>query len=166
MADARISRRHALLAAGAAGATVAALKAPAAVLADSTPSGVQGTWLTTVTLKGGPQGAAPPPFISSVGFAAGGVLTSVDTNSGSTGVGSWESSGRNGVDFVFVPGGPPGGSPPPGPPPKNPLFYVTVNGQAHIDDGKLLGSFRVIGHDGSKTMQLDSGTLSGRRLTP
>ena len=97
MTEQTITRRKALVAAGALGAT-AALTGVRSVQASSGAGGhaVTGTWVLTVTSAVNPTG----PSTSIVAFAAGGSLITTDNQgSGNVALGAWESEG---ADFKVV----------------------------------------------------------------
>jgi len=156
MGESRFGRRELLAGAGAAGA-VAVLgglgNATVARADEEGGSGGLGSYLITVTAAPG----GPPPFLSVVGFAAGGVLVSVDaTGPGSTYVGTWERDGHSlearFVQFAFD------GN-------RNNVGYERIDVKGKLDGDSISGTFTVtVVPNSGPTQPGGSGTFSGKRI--
>jgi hypothetical protein len=153
-----VTRRKALAAAGALGAT-AALTGVRSVQAASGSGGdaVLGTWVVTVTSAVNAQ----PPFTSIVAFAAGGSLVTADNQGpGSVSLGAWEGEGADGFravfdSFAFDPSGKAIGS-------------AVIHPRGTVDGDHIHGTFSVdfVPASGPTQHGVDHGTFSGSRLEP
>lgn len=153
-----ITRRKAIVAAGALGAT-AALTGVRGVQAASGAGGdaFTGTWVITVTSALNAQ----PPFTSLVAFAAGGSVVTIDGNApGRVSLGAWEPEGAEGFravfdSFSFDPSG---------------TFVGTaiIHTRGTVDGDRIHGTYTVDFKSASGPSQngVDNGTFAGSRLEP
>jgi hypothetical protein len=153
-----VTRRKAIVAAGALGAT-AALSGVRSVQAASGAGdhAVTGTWALTVTSAINAQ----PPFTSLVAFAAGGSLVTIDGNvPGRVSLGAWETEGDAGFravfdNFSFDPSG---------------TFVGTaiIHLRGTVDGDRIHGTYTVDfkSASGPKQTGVDHGTFTGSRLEP
>jgi hypothetical protein len=154
-----ITRRKAIVAAGALGAT-AALTGVRSVQAASGAGGdaVLGTFVVTVTSAVNAQ----PPFTSIVAIAAGGSLVTADNQGpGNVSLGSWEHDGADGFRAVF----------------DSFAFDQTtgafvgtaiIHPRGTVDGDHIHGTFTVDFQPASGPLQkgIDHGTFTGSRLEP
>jgi hypothetical protein len=153
-----ITRRKAIAAAGALGAT-AALTGVRSVQAASGGGGdaVVGTWVVTVTSAVNAQ----PPFTSIVAFGAGGSLVTSDNQGpGNVSLGAWEPEGDNGFraifeSFAFDPSGKSFGA-------------VVIRPRGAVDGEGIHGTYTVdvVPASGPTQHGVDHGTFTGSRLEP
>jgi hypothetical protein len=153
-----ITRRKAIVAAGALGAT-AALTGVRSVQAASGAGGdaVTGTFVVTVTSAVNAQ----PPFPSLLAFAAGGSLVTIDGNApGRVSLGAWEHEGADGFravfdSFSFDPSG---------------TFVGTaiIHPRGTVDGDHIHGTYEVDfkSASGPSQQDVDHGTFTGSRLEP
>ena len=153
-----ITRRRALVAAGALGAT-AALTGVRSVQAASGAGGdaVTGTWVVTVTSALNAQ----PPLTSIVAFAAGGSLVTADNQGpGNVSIGAWEPEGDKGFQavfesFAFDPSGKSFGA-------------AVIRPRGTVDGERVHGTYSVdlVPASGPTQHGVDHGTFTGSRLEP
>jgi hypothetical protein len=151
-----ITRRKALVAAGALGGT-AALTGVRSVQAASGAGAVTGTWVVAVTSALNTQ----PPSTSLVAFAAGGSLVTTDSNGpGNVSIGAWKPVGDAGFRAVFD------------------TFSFDQTGafvgtaiirpKGTVDGDRIHGTYTVDFNSASGPSQtgVDHGTFTGSRLEP
>ena len=157
MAESKFGRREVLAGAGAAGALAVLGGLGNATIAkadEESSSGGLGTFLITVTSGAG----GPPPFLSVVGFAAGGVFTTTDANTpGSSAVGAWDRDGdafeARFIQFIFDPKG-------------SNVGYIRIDAKGKVDGDSTSGTFTVtVVPNSGPTQPGGSGTFAGKRIT-
>jgi hypothetical protein len=149
----RLNRRQLLLgaSAGALGLGAAALSPITAMAAGS--SGLVGTWDVWITDRSGPT---PVTFEGATTFAPGGGVVTMDSNSPSTGIGSWTMEGDSEFDgrfmqFSFSP-------------PATSKTVVTIHGR--LAGNSIKGTFRFKVYDlkGHLLFSGGTGTFMGKRF--
>jgi hypothetical protein len=153
-----ITRRDAIVAAGALGAT-AALTGVRTVQAASgeAEDAVVGTWVIAVTSLVHPG----QPFTSIVALGTGGILTTTDNQGpGNTSLGAWDHDGGRGFEavfdsFAFNPSGKFAGT-------------AIIHPRGSVDGDDIHGTFTVDFKPKSGPVQhgIDHGTFRGSRLRP
>ena len=159
MVEPRVNRRQLLIGAGAAGAAAAvglASSVTPVAAASSDSSWIVGAWEIVIT----PDANQGPPQPGVITFAPGGVVTDVDANSPSTGVGGWKADDDGRINltfrnFSFDSNG-------------NAQGMATINVTVHSkNDGKgFSGRYKVTATDlsGQTTFFQGTGAVSGKHL--
>jgi hypothetical protein len=113
-----------------------------------------GSWLATVTIDGG----VFPPFHSLLGFASGGVLTTVNADGTPAGLGTWMSTGESGFAFTFLAPDTDQNNKPTG-------GLDKIRGTGKHTGNHISGKFKVNGFDGSGNPTFSAtGTFDGTRV--
>jgi hypothetical protein len=150
----KLNRRQLLIgaSAGAVGIGAVALSPITALAAGS--SGIVGTWDVRITDMSGP---APVTFEGVTTFAPGGGVVTMNSNSPSTGIGSWANTGGATFHARFMEFGfsPQGGS----------KAVVSVKGR-QSDEGTIRGTFTLNVYDlmGHLLLSGGKGTFVGKRF--
>lgn len=153
MSNQLLNRRQLLIgaSAGAVGIGAVALSPITALAAGS--SGIVGTWDVRVTDTSGP---APVTFEGATTFAPGGGVVTMDSNSPSTGVGSWASTGDGTfrgrfMQFGFSPQG---------------TSKVIVSIRGRLSEESIRGTFTFKAYDlqGHLLFSGGKGTFVGKRF--
>jgi len=155
MSNDRLNRRQLLIgaSAGALGIGAAALT-PMTALASEDSGGLVGTWDVQVTDTSDPT--APATFEGVTTFAPGGGVVTMDSNSPSTGIGSWTKKGHafsgRFIQFGFSPQG---------------TSKVVVSITGALSRGSISGTFTFKAYDlqGNLVFGDGKGTFTGTRFS-